>query len=103
MCACESLAVAPEDLERLKLAASKDAAMQELRRIVQEGWPTHKAKVPAAVCSYFEFQDQMDTQDGLLFKGQAVRVEMMAKCHATHIGIEGCVRHARESIYWPRI
>ena len=51
----ESLAVAPEDLERLKLVASQDVAMQELRRIVQEGWPTHKAEVPDAVRPYFEF------------------------------------------------
>ena len=29
-----------------------------------------------------------------------MRAEMMAKCHATHIGIEGCVRRARESMYW---
>ena len=26
---------------------------------------------------------------------------MMAKCHATHIWIERCVRRARESMYWP--
>ena len=45
----ESLAVAPEDLERLKLAASQDVAMQELQRIVHEGWPAHKAEVPDAV------------------------------------------------------
>ena len=49
----------------------------------------------------------MTTQDGLVFKGQVVvipatlRTEMMAKCHATHIGIEGCVRRARESMHWP--
>ena len=105
----ESLAVAPEDLERLKLAASQEVAMQELRRIVQEGWPTHKAEVPDAVRPYFEFRDQMTTQGGLVFKGQvmvipaALRAEMMAKCHATHIGIKGCVRRARESMYWPRM
>ena len=82
--------------------------MQELWRIVQEGWPSHKAEVPDAVRLYFEFRDQMTTQDGLVFKGQvmvipaALRTEM-AKCHATHIGIEGCVRRVRGSMYWPRM
>ena len=28
---------------------------------------------------------------------------MMAACHATHIGVEGCIRRARESIFWPRM
>ena len=27
----------------------------------------------------------------------------MAACHATHIGVEGCIRRARESIFWPRM
>ena len=51
----------------------------------------------------------MTVQDKLVFKGPAViipavlRAEMMAKCHATHIGIEGCIRRARESMYWPRM
>ena len=33
----------------------------------------------------------------------ALRAEMMAKCHASHIGIEGCLRRAPESMFWPRM
>ena len=33
----------------------------------------------------------------------ALRKEMMASCHDTHIGIEGCIRRARESMFWPRM
>ena len=104
-----SLTMAPEDLERLKLAASQDMAMQELRHTIQQGWLLNKAEVPDGVRPYFDFCDQMTIQDELVFKGPvvvvpaAVRVEMMAKCHATHIEIEGCLRRARESMYWPRM
>ena len=44
----EQLALAPGDLKCLKLAASQDAAMQELRRTIQQGWPLHRAEVPDA-------------------------------------------------------
>ena len=27
----------------------------------------------------------------------------MEKTHVTHIGIEGCIRRARETLYWPRM
>ena len=27
----------------------------------------------------------------------------MEVIHASHIGIEGCIRRARESLYWPRM
>ena len=73
-----------------------------LCRTIQQGWPQHRAEVPDVARPYFDFRDQMTTQDQLVFKGAAVvipaalRYEMMVKCHATHIGIEGCLRRARE-------
>ena len=33
----------------------------------------------------------------------AMRKEMMALAHASHIGIEGCIRRAREMMFWPRM
>ena len=30
-----------------------------------------------------------------------VRTEMMQLLHSTHLGIEGCLRRARDSFYWP--
>ena len=50
--------------------------------------------------SYFDFRDELTVQDQLIFKGAqlvvpaAMRKEMMALAHASHIGIEGCVRRA---------
>ena len=105
----ESLALALADLQCLQHAASQDMAMQELRHVIQQGWPLSKAEVPDTVRPYFDFRDQMTIQGQLVFKGPvvvipaALRSEMMAKCHATHIGMEGCVRRARESMYWPRM
>ena len=28
---------------------------------------------------------------------------MMSVVHTTHIGVEGCIRRARENLYWPRM
>ena len=45
----------------------------------------------------------------IVFKGDqlvvpaALRKEMMAATHNSHIGIEACIRRARESLYWPRM
>ena len=105
----ESLAMTPEDLQRLRLAAAQDVAMQELNQVIRQGWPEMKSQLPEAVQPYFTFQGQMTVQDELVFRGQqvviptALRTEMMAKCHAAHIGVEGCLRRARDSMYWPRM
>ena len=104
-----SLALAPDDIERLRYASAQDVAIQDLCRVIQRGWPSSKAGLPDAARPYFDCRDEMTVQDKLVFKGPAViipavlRAEMMAKCHATHIGIEGCIRRARESMYWPRM
>jgi predicted Fe-S protein YdhL (DUF1289 family) len=48
-------------------------------------------------------------QNGVIFKGeravipQALRMDIMNRIHSSHIGIEGCLRRARESVYWPRM
>ena len=73
---------------------------------VLEGWPSILDKVPAEVKPYcdFQFQDEITAQNGLLFKSECLivlaklRKEMMEK---VHLGIEGCLRRAREVFYKP--
>ena len=83
--------------------------MQELHQVIQCGWPSSKAELPDVARPYFDFCDQLIVQDQLIFKGPvvvilaALRAEMMAKCHASHIGVEGCLGRARESMFWPRM
>ena len=46
-------------------------------------------------------------QNGLIFKGErlvvprSLREEMTEKLHSSHIGIQSCLRRARETLYWP--
>ena len=48
-------------------------------------------------------------QGSLVFKGpvvvvsSALRKEKLAACHDTHIGVEGCIRRARDSIFCPKM
>lgn len=57
--------------------------------------------------SAYDFRDELVVDDGLVFKGQrcvvpeAIRSEVLQRIHAAHIGREGCIRRAREHVYWP--
>lgn len=57
------------------------------------------------VGKYFPFRDELTLQNGIIFKGERIVIssslnsDMMAKTHASHIGIQGCIRRAREIIY----
>ena len=104
-----SLAIDDERLQQIKQWSTDDPGLQVLRETIQRGWPERKSDIPERVRAYFDIRDELTVQDQLVFKGQrliipaAMRKEMMAVTHATHIGMEGCIRRARESMYWPRM
>ena len=73
---------------------------------IKNGWPDSKSDTPECIHAYY---DVLIAQGKLVFKGQCLVVpeqmckEMMTTIHAAHIGIEGCIRRARETMYWPRM
>ena len=70
-------------------------------------WPVMKEEVPPEIRNYFHLKEELTIQDGILFKGNRVivpavlRSYMVKKVHSSHIGVEGCLRKARDVLYWP--
>lgn len=101
--------VRDETWRQLKNAAVDDPVQQNLREVIKKGWPDSKADLPECVHAYFDIRDELTVQEELIFKGQqlvvprALRKELMEKTHSSHIGIEGCIRRARHTFYWPRM
>ena len=104
-----SLQLPKERLQQFEHTSADDPVLQELRKTIQHGWPESKSEVPEILYPYYDFRDELTAQGNLVFKGPLVvvpapmRKEMMAITHATHIGVEGCIRRARETMFWPRM
>ena len=104
-----TLAVTEEQLKALQQASGEDHVLAQLRDTVQQGWPNNKSEVPETLHAYYDFRDELTHQGPLVFKGERLvipakmRKEMMEVTHATHIGREGCIRRARETMFWPRM
>ena len=55
----------------------------------------------------YDMRDELGVYDGLVFKGErlvvprGLRTEIKKDIHVSHAGVEGCLRWARESVYWP--
>ena len=101
------LPVRPTTIEKIQKATVTDEIMQLLSKTITEGWPEDRSKVPNQILPYFTSRDEFSVQNGLIFKGERVliphdlRYEIKKAIHASHIGIEGCLRRARECVYWP--
>lgn len=99
--------ISAERLSEIRTATRTDKKLQTLITTIQKGWEQDKKQVPDDVMHYFSFQDELSTQDGLVFRGERVvipesrQAEINQQIHSSHLEIEGCLRRARECIYWP--
>ena len=104
-----TLAIPEDQLQELKQVAGQDHVSQALSSTIRQGWPDSKSEVTELVHPYFDIRDELTVQDELVFKGtqlvipRPLRKKMMEVVHETHIGIDGCLRRARECMYWPRM
>ncbi len=94
--------------DRLIAETKNDQELSKLYKVIMNGWPDGKTKLPVEE-PYFNFRDELSTQDGLIFKGeriiipQSMRQEIMERIHIGHLGKEKCKARARASVYWPGI
>ena len=101
------LLISDERWQQFETEARNDPIQQQLRDVIQQGWPESKAGVPDSLAPYFTIRDELTAQGNIIFKGQQVlvpasmRKELLKVTHASHIGIEGCLRRARDCLYWP--
>ena len=98
------LPVTEDSWQQLRNAAADNPVQQKLPDIIRIGWPENRALVSECVRPYFDVRDELTIQNELVFQGQQIvvpavlRKELMEKTHASHIGIEGCIRRARDTL-----
>ncbi|XP_021364173.1 uncharacterized protein K02A2.6-like [Mizuhopecten yessoensis] len=103
------LPISEPRLHEIQKQTSTDESLQTLREVILEGWPESKSKTPALAQPYFHVRDELAVQDGIIFRGEraviprTLRADIMQKIHSSHVGVEGCLRRARETVYWPRM
>ena len=94
-------------LTEIKAATESDPELELFTTIIKQGWPESLAALPPSLHDYYNFREEMSAQDGVVYKGERIVVPrslrqcIIDKIHASHLGIEGCLRRAREALYWP--
>ena len=96
-------------LQKLALATSQDGNLNTLADMISYGWPEDKTQVPPNVRDFSPYRDELAVQDGIIYSGTrvliptALRPMMSQKIHCVHLGAERCMRHSRDTLYWPSI
>ena len=101
------LKVSGERLAQIQKATEQDPALQTLKTTVLTGWPDRRDDVPVQVRDYWNYREEITLHNGILFKCQriivpkALRAEITSRVHSSHLGIEACLRKARDVVFWP--
>jgi hypothetical protein len=94
-------------LAEIRDATERDDALKALRTVITSGWPDSKAELPPNVAVYFSYRDELSLQDGIILRGERVviplsmRADMKRRIHLGHLGINSCLRRARDVVFWP--
>ena len=105
--AVKFLPMREEKIRQIRAASECDGTMQLLKTTILEGWPEDKDKLPPQLAPFYSMRDELGVHDGLVFKGerlvvpQGMREQVKKDIHISHNGVEGCLRRARECVYWP--
>jgi predicted Fe-S protein YdhL (DUF1289 family) len=101
------LPVTDRRFAEIRRGTDADPTLTALRKVILTGWPEERKMLPAGVSPHFDFRDELAVIDGVVMRGDRVviphqqRAEMIQKIHQAHSGINGCLRRAREALYWP--
>ena len=83
--------------------------MQTQKTTILSGSPAQRDQGPVNIREYWDYRDELSVHNGALFKGSRViiprvlRPEFMSKIHSSHLGIDACLRKARDSVSWPNM
>ncbi|KAJ8049054.1 hypothetical protein HOLleu_01612 [Holothuria leucospilota] len=91
---------------QIRVATQKDEILQKLMEVTVKRWPSDKRELSPSLARYYSYRDEITVQDGLAISEErliiptAMRLQMKEKIHAGHLGINSCLRRARELIFW---
>ena len=106
-CLVKHLPLAKSKFEEFKEASASDIELQQLKKFIISGWPDTKQEVPNEVKPYWNFRDEINEIQEILFKGEKIivptslRREMLACIHEIHLGIQKCMQRGWKSLFWP--
>lgn len=104
-----SLEEAESDLNMKKIQdeVQQDAEMQELIRVIENGFPNEKGNLPENLRPYWHVRHNLAVNGGIILNGcrcvipKQLRQETLKTLHASHQGATKTKARARMIMFWP--
>ena len=96
-------------IEKLKDSIQRDPILRAVYQLTQQGWPHQWRHVPCVTRRYWDFRDELATNNGLLLKGPRLVVphelqeEYLHRLYEGHLSAKKVQDNTKEHMYWPGI
>ena len=99
----------PISAEEIRKATEDDEVLQQVVKMIKNGWPKLRKTVQVELQPYYDRRFQMSIQNGCILCGQRVvipnllRERILAEIHEGHTGIVRMKAVARMHVWWPNV
>ena len=94
-------------IAKLKEITREDPILGRVYQLTQQGWPHQRRHTPRMARAYWDFRDQLSTDEGLLLMGPRIvipsclREEYLQRLHQSHLSVTKVQQNAHQHLYWP--
>ena len=94
-------------IAKLKDTTREDPILGMVYQLTQQGWPHQRRHTPRMARAYWDFRDQLSTDEGLLLMGPRIVIpsclceEYLQRLHQGHLSATKVQQNARQHLYWP--
>ena len=87
----------------------RDPILATVYQLTQQGWPHQRRHVPCLARRYWDFRDELSTDDGMLLKGPRLIIpgelqeEYLSHLHEGHLSASKAQDNAKQHMYWTGI
>ena len=96
-------------IEKLKDSMQRDPILATVYQLTQQGWLHQRRHVPRLARRYWDFRDELSTDDGMLLKGPRLIIpgelqeEYLSHLHEGHLSASKVQENAKQHMYWTGI
>ena len=96
-------------IEKFKDSTQRDPILGTVYQLTQQGWPHQRRHVPHLARRYWDFRDELSTDDGLLLKGprlvipRELQEQYLHHLHKGHLSANKVQENAKQHMYWTGI
>ena len=93
-------------IEKLKDSTQRDPILATVYQLTQKGWLHQRRHVPHLARRYWDFRDELSTDDGMLLKGLRLIIpgelqeEYLSRLHEGHLSASKVQENAKQHMYW---